>query len=412
MSKILFINYLGEGHINPSIGLVHELIQRGEEVVYYTRKAYIEKIEKTGAEVRSISQKAEQSIQDSLQQLVNLDPIERITRGGLPFRMDVMEWIVDDILTDIKLETYDYILYDSMTFPGKWIADIKNLPSVPIWTTFASNEKSNMFLHIMQQWSPDMQDALAKMRTETTKIRNRLEQKYRIAIPDFFHSFSTNSDFHLVFTSRFFQMDAQHFDDQYHFVGPSIMDRHDEWENFPSKQDGRPIIYMALGTIANNRPDLYRHCIEAFQDQDVKIIMSIGNQISISELGSIPKNFSVYPYVPQLQVLSISDVFITHCGMNSTNEGLYFGNPLIMLPLMNDQPVVAQRVEKLGAGLILDHEKVDATMLREAVLEVWNNPVYKENSLKISDSFREAGGYVKAADELMKKIKHKQTICE
>ncbi|WP_028776569.1 macrolide family glycosyltransferase [Shimazuella kribbensis] len=412
MSKVLFINYLGEGHINPSIGLVHELIQRGEEVVYYTRDPYIEKIAKTGAEVRSISQKAEQFIQESLQQLVHLDPKERLAKGNIPFNMDIMEWIVDDILIDIKLESYDYILYDSMTFPGKWIADIKKLPCVPVWTTFASNEKSNMFLHIMQQWSQEMQHALEKMRAETTKLRNRLEQKYQIAIPDFFHSFSSNTDFHLVFTSRLFQMDEQHFGDHYHFVGPSIMDRQDKLENFPFVKDGKPIVYMALGTIANNRPDLYRSCIEAFQDQDVKVIMSIGNQVPMSELGPIPANVFVYPYVPQLQVLNISDVFITHCGMNSTNEGLYFGNPLVMLPLMNDQPIVAQRVKNLGAGLILDHEKVDATMLREAVLEVLNNPVYKENSLKISHSFREAGGYIKAADELIKKVRCKQNICE
>ena len=35
MSNVLFVNLPAEGHINPTIGLVRELIQRGEKVTYY-----------------------------------------------------------------------------------------------------------------------------------------------------------------------------------------------------------------------------------------------------------------------------------------------------------------------------------------------------------------------------------------
>lgn len=34
MARVLFINAGSEGHINPTIGVVQELISRGEEVVY------------------------------------------------------------------------------------------------------------------------------------------------------------------------------------------------------------------------------------------------------------------------------------------------------------------------------------------------------------------------------------------
>ncbi len=52
MGKVLFLNYPGEGHVNPTIALVEELLKKGEEVVYYCIEEYRNKIEKTGAPFR------------------------------------------------------------------------------------------------------------------------------------------------------------------------------------------------------------------------------------------------------------------------------------------------------------------------------------------------------------------------
>ncbi|REE78693.1 hypothetical protein A8990_12590 [Paenibacillus taihuensis] len=54
MARALFINAGSEGHINPTIGVVKELISRGEEVVYVCVDAYRERMEKTGATVLTL----------------------------------------------------------------------------------------------------------------------------------------------------------------------------------------------------------------------------------------------------------------------------------------------------------------------------------------------------------------------
>ncbi len=59
---------------------------------------------------------------------------------------------------------------------------------------------------------------------------------------------------------------------------------------------------------------------------------SVGTQTQIAELGDTPTNFIVRNYEPQLEVLQHAKLFITHGGMNSTSEGLYYGVPLIVLP--------------------------------------------------------------------------------
>ena len=66
--------------------------------------------------------------------------------------------------------------------------------------------------------------------------------------------------------------------------------------------------------------------------------MSIGKNINIKDLGDIPVNFNIYNHVPQLQVLKETDIFITHGGLNSINEGIILQNlPFIIIPIFFDQ---------------------------------------------------------------------------
>ena len=67
-------------------------------------------------------------------------------------------------------------------------------------------------------------------------------------------------------------------------------------------------------------------------------------------LGNIPSNIWTYSYVPQLEVLQHTDLFITHGGMNSVNEAMYYGVPMLVMPVINDQPLNAAQVEKLKLG--------------------------------------------------------------
>lgn len=407
IAKVLVINYLGEGHVNPSIGLIKELVQRGEQVTYYTSNLYKEKLLHTGAEIRLISQRS-QILMNELLEGFHQDRSPMI--GNMDKMMESMEWITDDILTEIQNESYDYVLFDAQNFPGKWIADIKRVPSYALWSTFASSEKASVFKKVMEKWPEDMKQNFLAKRGEMEQTTKRLERKYGITCPSFITGMVIDSEMHVVFTSRLFQPESELYDENYLFVGPSITDRQDHFD-FPLQElHNKQVVYMALGTIVNKRIDLYQMCIEALKDLDLTVVLSIGNYLSPDDIGYIPNNFIVRNYVPQLEVLKHSDVFITHCGMNSTTEGLYFGNPLVMLPLVNDQPVVAEQVEKLGAGLLLDPKNLDADALRESVQETLQNPIYKENSMKISRSFQESGGYKRAADELLRKVKVKSTI--
>ncbi|MCV5706991.1 UDP-glucosyltransferase, partial [Escherichia coli] len=91
--------------------------------------------------------------------------------------------------------------------------------------------------------------------------------------------------------------------------------------------------------------------------------LSVGKHIDTNQLKNVPPNFKVYNYVPQLEVLKQANLFITHGGMNSSSESLYFGVPMIVIPVMGDQPIVAQRIEDLKAGIQLNLKKLTPVIL-------------------------------------------------
>lgn len=205
----------------------------------------------------------------------------------------------------------------------------------------------------------------------------------------------------IVFTSSLFQRNSQKFGEHFTFVGPSFYESNYQ-NNFPIHElEGKRVILISMGTIANRQSEVYKKCLEAFKNFDGKVVLSMGRELSIEELGDIPDNFIVRNHVPQIDILRQTDVFITHAGMNSTSEALYYEVPLVMVPLMNDQYSIAQRVKELGAGALLDIRNLSVESLQEAVNEVLWNSAYKENAKRISRSYKDAGSYVKAADNII-----------
>lgn len=392
MSKVLFMNLPAHGHINPTIGLVKELIAKGEEVTYLTGEEFREKIEKTGAKFKSFKF-----------YLDDKDDDEDNLRSDLPYEVREAIKMLQRVVKTCKSvfdavfndeEKYDYLIYDSMFIIGSEIGKSLSLPTICSHTTFvkAFEEPSNPgemplymeeFRHIF--------DSIAE-----------LERTYGIKFPDIISGYPmAEGMLNLVYTSRYFHPDVKGIDDTYKFIGASIADRNEKVD-FPfEKIEGKKTIYISLGTIFNDSVEFYESCFEAFKDMDVKVVLSIGNRIDTGVFSSIPDNFIVLPYVPQLEVLEKTDLFITHGGPNSVNEAVYNGVPMILVPQYADQFIVAQRVEELGAGIIIDKDMLNAGLLKQAATKIMSDESFRVSSKKIGDSLKEAGGIKRGADEIL-----------
>lgn len=401
MSKALFVNMLGHGHVNPTIGIVRELINRGEDVTYIAGEEFRDKIEKTGA--KFIGHKNLFDLSSLITSSLNLETNEKLLNA-----LNTFKEIIEEIF---KLdEKFDYIIYDSSFILGEEVGRVLNIATISSSSIFAINEKiikSLLDLPISQEFKLKMEGAKPKIKEILSSHNyvdfvNELQEKYNIKFPSMVDRSGKKGMLNIVYTSKYFQPYSESFDESYKFIGSSVIDRKESIDFDLSNNEDKKVIYISLGTIFNNSIEFYECCFKAFYNMNVKVIMSVGRKIDISIFKNIPSNFIVRNYVPQLEVLKYANVFITHGGMNSTNEGLYFNIPLILIPQSVDQPFVANRVAELGAGIVIEKNRVTPEVLNKCVAEILSDDNFKINSEKIGESLRESGGYKVGVDEIIK----------
>ena len=305
-----------------------------------------------------------------------------------------------DAFLDAEFKSFrpDVVYADSACFWGKLNAWKHHVPMVVSTSTFAFNQLSSMYMkHSAGEIAdmvfglPRIGKALKSMEPYGYKVKNPLTLVQ-----------SDNKTDSVVYTSRRFQPYAESFSGHYAFVGPSVFS-----DAVPDKEKARPLVYISLGTVINERPDFYGKCIEALKDMDVDVLISCGMALDREKLGVLPENVRVEPYVDQLDVLSRADVFLTHCGMNSVSESLYMATPMALYPQTGEQYAVAKRAAELGAGVLLVKNWNEVTSstkpdtvkgIRAAVRNVLGNASYRDAAAVCGRDFRSCSGVSGAAE--------------
>ncbi|TKI57436.1 glycosyl transferase [Brevibacillus antibioticus] len=398
MARVLYVTIPADGHVNPTLGLVKQLVDNGEEVVYMCSEEYRDRLAQTGAQFRAY-QSEEQVSRD-----LGFNPTE--FKHPLHFTDFMLRGIIEPcipkILRQIENESFDYLIFDSLFgWGGAILGERLGIPTICSVTNLAFAEPLSHIVEVFDASDAVDVDALYERVTQTAQSIARV---CNVAVPAIEDITRQYGDMKIVFTSREFQPDADKLDDSYIFTGPSIASRPDS-PSFPFEKLRAPyhkVVFISMGSILTKDVELYKLCFAAFQDIPAQFVLSYGRDTELESLGEyIPPNFIVEPYVPQLEVLQQADAFITHAGMNSTSEALYFHVPLVMIPLSSDQPIVAKRVEELGAGIRLDRGQLTPTALKDALLQVLNESTYKQHAIQVGDSLRNAGGYQEAARCIM-----------
>ncbi len=87
-------------------------------------------------------------------------------------------------------------------------------------------------------------------------------------------------------------------------------------------------------------------------------------------LRKLPSNVLALSFLPQQDILAHNKtlLFFTHCGMHGVMEAIYYGVPVIGMPVFIDQMDVRARVEEKGIGLgvskMASEEEIYRTIVR------------------------------------------------
>lgn len=390
MSMVFFFSIPAHGHTNPMLPVAEELVKRGNIVRFYSFDEFREKIEQTGAEFISCDEGSCELSDREIKRLKDVSTTEMTSQGiYTTLRMDTF------LDNEFKMYKPDVVFTDSVCFWGKLNAWKHNVPMVVSTSTFAFNQMSSQYMkHSMKELS-DMILGLPKISKELKSLRPYgYHVKSALSLVQ-----SDNDTDSVVYTSHKFQPYAESFSEHYAFVGPSVLS-----ETTPNKKKERPLAYVSLGTVINDRPDFYEKCIDALGNLDVDVIISCGKTTDIESFGILPENIKMFPYVNQLEVLSKADVFISHCGMNSVSESLYMATPVVLYPQTAEQKAVARRVVEINAGTELCDDSAQG--IRSSVFEILNNSSYKKAAEECSEDFRLCSGAAGAA-EFIENAPHK-----
>ena len=373
--KILFINLPYHGHVVPTIGLVQELIKQGCEVTYLMPFDWEEKVAESGAKFY-----------------------------GYKNHRQLSEQIKNAYATaESIVEQFDFIIYEQFFFLGKHLAEKYNKPVARIFTAPVTNEKlMKEFITSKGPLSIFKHKWIA--RAFTQDIAKGISMKTDNWLDEIIYN---PPELNLVYTLREYQPYESEFpEEQYKFLGPSIYER--KAESFDFVKGINPVVYISLGTVIKGAVSFFQNCLEAFRDENIDVIISVGKNFDSRKLKNIPSNIHIYKSVPQLEVLNKADVFVTHGGMNSVSEALVYGVSMVVIPFVSDQPVNAQCIEKLGVGKRLEYSEVNKDTLKEYVQSVLLDADMKENIAKVQKLIRQAPGNQGGAEVIIDYYKNMQ----
>lgn len=398
MRRIVYFSLPAHGHINPTLPVVRELVRRKQQVVYYSTEQFRQAIQDTGALFFPYCTRfcmPEQGPGPFAQVSTTLETL-----------LDLSRAVLECHLEQARMLRPTHVMYDSFAPWGRFVAQILRLPSVASIPSILVNSdidarygqvpgKPPEDPRLTPQWYAEFQTRCASLLIyglSKPPSPPQLLQSY--------------GDFNMVYTSRFFQPSGETFDERcFKFVGPCLEFRVED-PPFPYERlDGRPLVLISLGTVYGNHPEFFRKCLEELADTPWQIVVSTGGNCSIAHLGQLPDNFIVRSFVPQLELLRRCTAFVTHAGMNSVQEALYYGVPLVMAPRAADQFWISARAAELGAGLVLALPAMAAGAIRGSVVKILLSKRYADAAARVGASLRAEGGHMRAVDEIERFIR-------
>lgn len=84
--------------------------------------------------------------------------------------------------------------------------------------------------------------------------------------------------------------------------------------------------------------------------------------------------------------------------MNTALESLGVGLPMVAIPITNDQPGVASRLEWLGVAEVVQPNRLSVERLRAAIERVLGDPSYREKARRLQEEIHRVPGVARAAD--------------
>ncbi len=381
MARLLFVVPPLAGHVNPTVSVARTLTARGHETAWAAHADTVRSLLPTDARLFPIEHNVPASVvAETWEQGRRLRGMARLKFLWDGFLLPLARAMVRGVDAAVDRFQPDVLVVDQQALAGAVVARRRGLAWATLATTSATLTDPLATLPRVKEWIAARLGAL--LEEAGLEPVERPDLSPRLVV---------------VFSTEALTGPLSPPLPQARFVGPSISDRPDPTPfPFDRLQPGTRLL-VSLGTVNVDQGErFFTTLLEALANRPLQVVLVAPEDA----LGPVPANVLVRRRIPQLAVLPHVHAVLCHGGHNTVCEALAHGLPLVVAPIKDDQPVVAQQVVAAGAGLRLRFGRAGPGEIAAAVERVLREDGFRAAAARIRDSFNRAGGAERAAELL------------
>ncbi|KAK4477913.1 hypothetical protein RD792_017178 [Penstemon davidsonii] len=380
--KILMFPWLAHGHIYPFLELAKRLSKKNFTMYLCSTPINLDSIKKDQSNYSSSIELIELQIPESDELPQELHTTKNLPPNLLPILLQTFQKSSSSFKDIINSLKPDLLIYDFFQPWAPKIALSKGIPSVNFTTTGATACSFYHHLYSNGASSDFISQAIYILDEEKIDFRAHLEANIKDADKDFaFGNFTMSSDIVLIKCCK--EVEAKYIDylsilskKRIIPTGPLIADSNDQEEHsyiidWLNGKNHRSTVYISFGSEYFLSKEQIEEIAKGLEICDVNFIWIIrfpSNEKLINKEDALPKGFIervkdrglvLFKWAPQTKILGHLSAggFVSHCGWSSINESMYFGVPVIGMPMKSEQPINARLMVEVGVGVEVVRER-------------------------------------------------------
>ncbi|PPK68482.1 glycosyltransferase [Actinokineospora auranticolor] len=387
---VLCALYPAMGHLLPTLPVIEELVRAGCRVTATVSPEIEDRVRSLGASTVRYRTPLDARLPD-------YTTYPRLAEAIAVLLDQILG--VSPVIDEAGLDRPDVLVHDiALAVPGRVLAAKWGVPNARVLPIFASNEHFSIDAEFAKLAAPPPPDA--PPHPAVTRYNRRLVdylEGHGLSDDAAGAALAGTGELSVVFLPREFQIAADTFGDDHVFVGPSVSTPVGGWAPPP---DAGPVVLISMGTSTFYPPEFFADCARAFEGSPWHVVIALGSQVSPAELGPLPANVEVHPWIPVGEVLRHASAYLCQGGLSGVMESVHHGTPMVVVPHQPEQITNARRVEELGVGLVLEEASVTPARIRQAVDRLRDKPDIAPRLAALREAGARAGGAVRAAQAI------------
>jgi MGT family glycosyltransferase len=285
------------------------------------------------------------------------------------------------LMEDIRREKPDFIFHSHLAPWGKFLSRHFSIPAVNFLSTFVMMPE--VMAPAFKEKKTGEQDILKNINAGRNVYRKMqsIHQSLRIKEEaDIWDICINREELNVAMISKAFQPKPELLcAGKYIFCGMQCSNA-----ALLHSEQRKVLVYVSMGTVFNKDVAIIKTLITALASSNEPCIIAMGkNNNAISHAyGQLPPNVKVEGFADQKELLKQSVCFVTHGGMAGVQEAIRSFTPMIVIPAITEQKIIASKVASLGLGIELDKDTLSVNGFREALRQIRSHHAFYSGNLR------------------------------